>query len=310
MFTRRLLTLMLGLMLAGMIATTAAATASTISEDGPKIAGDHPEPFAMLKIGNGSELVFYRLPANSSDSRHDQRDTPREQLERVYPADERPGIGLAQYIPVGGMDPQTVPELRGANPHEIFYALSTRGTDVPGVLRELHDNRYDKTPQGWGLSKIKAPSAYNLSICPSTQQIVAGAVAATGLPHSYNELSKGPHNWPLWYVQDPGALFPSYANNLGVVTPGDAYYHVLLCKEDPLFLNTSVTVRLGYTEKSGYDTLSTGEIVWKLHNAGDQMSFLSWTFDSDLSGDNSWYWMLVVEGVYYNDTLHIGTAWS
>jgi hypothetical protein len=219
------------------------------------------------------------------------------------------GIGIAQYIPAGGMDPATVRELHGANPHELFYALSVRGTEVPRILREAHDNRFGTQPQGWALVKIK-PQVFGLFSCEITELPFADTLAATGLPHVYNELSKGPHNWPLWYVENPNDLFSTYYTNNGLTTTGDVYYRVMLCDEDAMFLNSSIDVRLAYTETGKNGVLSNGELFWQLHNIGDQMSFLSWPFDSDLAGDNSWSWMLTVEHVHLYDTLHIGMAWS
>lgn len=292
MLTRRLLPLLLAVMLM-MIAVPAvfAGAEPPPNEAARTVADRHGgdlKAFARLQIGERSELLFYEMMTERGSSK---------------------GVGMASFIPAGGLDPTSVRALHGANPHEIFYALSERGTEIPGVLREYHENRFEKQGQGWALEKIK-PGVYNLFSCQMTGPIVANAVAATGLPYSYNELSKGPHNGPFWYVEDPNALFPTYYQNNGVVTVGDAYYYVMLCDEDPAFSFTSVGVRLAYTETSDYEELSSGELYWQLHNPGDQMSFMSWPFDSDLSGDNSWFWMLTVEDVFYQDTLHIGTAWS
>lgn len=292
MSTRRLLTLLLAIMLMATTVAAVAAEPDAAREQGARTAGERQsgdlKPFARLQLGKGSELIFYEMTS-----------------ERGYSG----GVGVAQYIPAGGMEPMSVRELRGANPHEIFYAFAERGTEIPGILREYHENRFEKQQQGWAIGKIK-PGVFNLFTCESSEQAVSNAVAATGLPYSYNELSQGPHNGPFWYVQDPNALFPTYYTNNGVVTIGDAYYHVMLCDEDPSFSFTSVGVRLAYTESNEHQDLSSGELYWQLHNPGDQMSFMSWPFDSDLAGDNSWFWMLTVEDVFYNDTLHIGTAWS
>ena len=59
-----------------------------------------------------------------------------------------------------------------------------------------------------------------------------------------------------------------------------------------MFNQTSINVRLTYEESDDDVILGQGEINWQLHNIGDQMSFMSWPFDSDLSGDNTWFWML------------------
>jgi hypothetical protein len=297
MYIRRALSLLLATLLlsvAGMSVATATEGAPQQDRDTTAKRDVHPpEPVARLQLAGGSELIFYEMLANDGSSR---------------------GIGVGQFIPARGMDPSTVRELRGANPHEIFYALSKRGTDVPGLLREYHPNRFEKLPQGWALERIRPSVFKNLFSCGLSEQIVTNAVAATGLPHIYSELSKGPHNWALWSVEDPNALFPSYYTTNGVSTTGDAYYHVMLCEEDPNFTNTSVHVRLSYEETDGpygYGTvIGQGELHWALHNVGDQMSFMSWPFDSDLAGDNNWSWMLTVEDVFHNDTLHIGTAWS
>lgn len=319
MFIRRILALLVGALLIATTAPAVAATPASAGEDDTKTVQalaldvDPLEPFARLQIGRGSELVFYMILAVPDSPERSDGDDRQAQIEAVDPEREGSsifqGIGIAQYIPAGGMDPATVRELRGANPHELFYALSARGSEVPGVLREVHGNRFGNQLQGWALAKIK-PFVFGLFSCEITEQSFANAVAGTGLPYTYNELSKGPHNWPFWYVEDPNALFPTYYTNNGLGTTGDAYYRVMFCDEDAMFINSSVNVRLAYTETGKNGVLSSGELSWQLDNAGDQMSFMSWPFDSDLAGDNSWFWMLTVEHVHHNDTLHIGTAWS
>ena len=295
MFVRRTLTVLLGLLLLATTVVAVAAAPGDSAGDDSRIVGDHderraePKAFARLSPGKESELVFYEMIGERGDSR---------------------GIGVSIYVPAGELHPVYVSHLRGTNPLELHYALSEEGTETPGILREYYKNRFQFLSQGWAISKLKPPFYNNLFSCKTSEQSIVNAVSSTGLQYSYNELSEGPHNGPFWYPEDPNALFPSYYKNNGIVTVGDAYYHLMLCEEDPGFVNTIINVQLEYTEMDGYDALSSGQLNWQLFNPGDQMSFLSWPFDSDLSGDNNWYWMLTVEDVHYQDSLHVGMAWS
>lgn len=313
--------MMLGVMLLTTTVASVAAQPFTPHTDVTAAKGtivvadrEYPVEFDRLSIGKGSELVFYAMlgvPEKESDS---GKDIPRDALIRYGGSDATlggrlHGIGVARLIPAGGMDPMTVPELRDASPYDLYHAFSERGSDIPEILREYGKNRRLRYAQGWALDVVK-PNVYNIFGCLITEQTVANAVSATGLPYSYNALSAGPHNSPFWYPEDPNAIFPTYYQNNGLATVGDAYFHVMLCEEDPMFAQTGVNVRLAYEETDDGVLLSEGELNWTLHNIGDQMSFMSWPFDSDLSGDNTWFWMLTVSSVHYNDTLHIGTAWS
>ncbi len=321
MFLKRILGLMLGIMLLTTGLSTAAAQPftphSTISATGDELSRtevDLVREFARLPIGKGSELAFYVMLGTPEDGGDSGKETPRDGIKAIRTADPTLGgrlhsIGIARYIPAGGMDPLTIPDLRDANPYEIYHAFSERGTEVPAILRETNKNRFARRTQGWALDVVK-PNVYNIFSCPLTEQTVVNAVNASGLPYSYNELSEGPHNGPFWYNEDPNSLFPTFYKVNGLATVGDAYFHVMLCEKDQMFNQTSVDVGLSYQESDDGDILSAGELHWQLHNIGDQMSFMSWPFDSDLSGDNSWFWLLTVGSVHYNDTLHIGTAWS
>ena len=317
---RRLTPLVLGLL---MVATTLSSVAAQpftphssvapASDDLRTIETEHIREFSRLPIGKGSELIFYVMLGTPEEENEPGKDAPRDGVAAIGSdptlGGRIHGVGVSQYIPAGGMDPATVRELQDANPHELFHAYSERGREIPAILREYGKNRFARQAQGWALDLVK-PNVYNIFSCVNSEQSVVNAIGATGLPYSYNELSKGPHNWGLWFLEDPNALFPTYFAVNGLATVGDAYFHVMLCKEDPLFLNTSVNVRLSYQESDDGVVLSEGELHWQLHDIGDQMSFMSWPFDSDLSGDNVWFWLLNTGNVHFNDTLHIGTAWS
>ena len=325
MYLKRILIMMLGIMLLATTVSTAAAQPFTphrnvtaTSDELIRTETELAREFARLPIGKGSELIYYAMLGAPEDDGESDKDVPRDGITAIGTADPTlggrlHGIGVGLYIPAGGMDPATVRGLHDANPHELYYAFSERGTEIPAIVRAYDKNRYTRLQQGWALDVVK-PNLYNIFSCALTEQTIINAVNATGLPHSYNELSEGPHNGPFWYPEDPNALFPTYYKNNGFGTVGDAYFHVMLCEEDPMFLNSSVHVRLSYEEVDGPygygETLSQGELHWALHNIGDQMSFMSWPFDSDMSGDNTWFWMLTVSDVHLYDTLHIGTAWS
>ncbi|MEZ4522199.1 MAG: hypothetical protein R3A46_11235 [Thermomicrobiales bacterium] len=316
MYRKRMLGIVLGLMLLMTLVSTAAAQPftlhSSVAATGDDLSRTDVElarEFARLPIGKGSELVFYAM-LGAPEREEDSNDDAIKRIGSDATLGGRiHGVSVGMYIPAGGMDPATVRELEGANPHEIFHAFSERGTEIPALLREQQKNRFKRHNQGWALDVVK-PNLYNIAGCKVSEESVVNAVNATGLPHSYNALSDGPHNSPFWYPEDPNSLFPTYYQNNGLATVGDAYFQVMLCDEDPMFDQTSVAVRLTYEESDDDVVLSTGELHWQLHNPGDQMSFLSWPFDSDLSGDNTWFWMLTVSDVHYHDTLHIGTAWS
>lgn len=316
MYRKRMLGILLGLMLMTTIVSTAAAQPFTPHRDVAATSDklhtvdrEYPVEFARLPIGKGSELIFYAMIGSPEEA----KDNPDDVIKRVAAGatlgGRIHGVGVARYIPAGGMDPATIRELEDANPHELFHAFTARGTEIPAILREQDKNRFMRLNQGWALDVV-GPNLYNIFSCQISEQPVINAVNATGLPHSYNALSEGPHNGAFWYPEDPNSLFPTYYQNNGLGTVGDAYFHVMLCDEDPMFDQTSVHVRLTYEESDDDVVLGQGELHWALHNPGDQMSFMSWPFDSDMSGDNTWFWMLTVSDVHYYDTLHIGTAWS
>ncbi len=301
MYIRRVLSLLLATMLLS-IAGMSVATASETAPHQEKEAAERreseahpPEPVASIQLAGGSELIFYELLADDGTSR---------------------GIGVGQFIPARGMDPGSVRELHGANPHELFYALSDHAAEIPHILSEMYANRYGKQPQGWALEKIK-PSFDGIISCKNTEQSFGDAVLASGLPIASFDLSKGPHNSPIWTAENPNDAFPSYVTTKkgGVVGDEDVYFRVMFCEEDPMFAATSVNVRLEYKESfnGGYNFSLSGEFQWQLHNPGGQMSFMSWPFYSNLGGKpvlHRWFYTLTVEDVQYMDTLHIGMAWN
>ncbi len=311
----------LGLMLLMTIASTAAAqpftphtSVSATGDDLARVDTELVREFKRVQLGKGSELIFYAVLGTPEDDKDSGKETPRDGIKAIGTADPTlggriHGVGVATHIPLGGMDPATVRELKDANPHELFHAYTEKGTEIPSLLRVYGKNRFAHLDQGWALGMIQ-PNVYNIFSCQISEQAVINAVNAAGLTYSYNELSEGPHNGPFWYHEDPNTLFPTYYKVNGLATVGDAYFHVMLCDEDQMFAQTSIDVSLAYQESDDGEVLSKGELHWQLDNIGDQMSFMSWPFDSDMSGDNSWFWLLTVGGVHYNDTLHIGTAWS
>ena len=295
MFVRKALVV---LTLIGLILATAAPAAAS---RGTVDAGF--EPITGLHLVGGTTMVFYELGSSW------QRGS---------------GVGVATYVPLSGGDPATVEELVGANPFEIFYALSTPDMEIPEVLQEHFENQFAQRPQGWGLSQLETHTYSHFDFCKLTESYVANPVGnlassmldGGGFPVVATLLSSGPHSTPAdWSVKYSNQSLPTYASahHLMALTHGDAYYHVMLCREDTVNGNDGVALELAYTEwaDAPYSRkVSNGVVHWQLDSVGDQISFMSWPFDSDLSGYNIWEWDLDLDNVNYDDTLHIGSVYE
>lgn len=93
-----------------------------------RASGDDVKPFAILHPGAGNELRFVEV--------HDQNGSVQ-------------GVGIIEIAEQGQSSTAKLDRLKGANPMEVFNALSLRGAPIPAILKETYGPP-ELGPQGWG----------------------------------------------------------------------------------------------------------------------------------------------------------------
>lgn len=91
-------------------------------------SGDEVKPFATLHPSAGNQLQFVEMRGEDGNV---------------------PGVGIIEIAEPGQSSTAQLDRLKGANPMEVFNALSLRGAPIPAILKETY-GQPKLGPQGWG----------------------------------------------------------------------------------------------------------------------------------------------------------------
>lgn len=208
-----------------------------------------------------------------------------------------------------------VPELADANPSQLFFAITERGTELPRGLVDAYGPVGKTRAQGWARDRLTGVHLHGGGgfACPQTNwswNDFEALILGKNLPLIFLSEGDGPSTVPQhWFGM--GGFVSNYDKLVGGVHDASAFTtSVLLCELDDQSRTFHPFITVRYRQQSVWQTAVSEEVF----EAGEQVTF-TWhpVFDpiSGVAEIGAQYdfelWVSYALGI---DKFYIGATWS